>query len=154
MVCVDHRCPAAAMSVRNTLRVRMKVRVVFWGLIAAFAVTGCVTLGLVDEPGTIREEDYGAEWPLTVPEVVVTCDRWMIYVEVDGYAYPVNGTAKAGLANRKSYLKVRNLERIWRFDDERNKEWKELTGENPKLRLSIGPVLDAGIERCERKYGK
>ena len=106
----------------------MKVRVCFLGPMAAFAVTGCVASGLVDEPGTIREEDYGEEWPLTVPEVVVNCDRWMIYAEVDGYAYPVNGTAMAGLKKLKPYLKVRGLGHIWRFDDERNEEWKNSQG--------------------------
>ena len=132
----------------------MKVRVCLLGLIVAFAVTGCVTLGLVDEPGTIREEDYGEEWPLTVPEVVVNCDRWMIYVEVDGYAYPVNGTAMAGLKKLKPYLKVRDLKDIWRLDEEFNRAAKEVTGRTEDIRIRISPVLDVGIERCERKYGE
>ena len=124
------------------------------GLMVAFGLAGCVTLGLVDEPGTIREADYGEEWPLTVPEVVVNCDRWMIYVEVDGYAYPVNGTAIAGLEKLKPYLKVRGLKGIWRLDEEFNRAAKQAGLNSADIRIDISPVLDAGIERCERKYGE
>ncbi len=117
-----------------------------------FVLSGCVASGLVDDPGTIREEDHGEDWIFTVPEVTLHCyANIMVWVEVDGYGYPLNGIAKTGLlAEKRPYLKgkIRDLEHIWRFDDEFNEEWKELTGENPRRRIDMGSIIEDGFERC------
>ena len=60
----------------------------------------------------------------------------------------------AGLKKLKPYLKVRDLKDIWRLDEEFNRAAKEVTGRTEDIRKSISPVLDVGIERCERKYGE
>ena len=73
-------------------------------------------LACEDDGPTISEEDYGDKWPLTVAKADLYCERisdWpepegmsMVWVEADGLAYPLNGTAKTWLRDKHPELEV------------------------------------------------
>jgi len=99
-----------------------------------------VPKALVNEPGLMVSTDYGAEWPLTVPYVVVRCesiiaggmDLQSVTLDTpDGTSYAANGTAK-------SHSGLPDLEPIW--------------APNPEIagsKINIGPVIDHGLALCD-----
>ena len=102
------------------------------------AIVVLFVLACEDGGPTISEKDYGDEWPLTVAEAELHCDKGMVWVESDGFAYPVNGTAISLLKDKRPELKVRALKSIWR--------------DNPTIpgyRVSISPLIDDGLEMCD-----
>ena len=60
----------------------------------------------------VRDEDYGAEWPLTVNSAKLCCIHRAVWVEVDGKKYGVNGTSR-GLLSNYGY-ESHDLNVIWR----------------------------------------
>ena len=92
---------------------------------------------------TIRDQDYGSEWPLTVSEATLHCERpgtdsslGMVWVEHNGFAYPINGTALSLLEDRRPELRIRDIKSIWSI------------GGSPGSRVNIGPLIDDGLELC------
>ena len=99
-----------------------------------------VPKALVNEPGLMVSTDYGTEWPLTVPYVVVRCEsitaggmnlQSVTLDTPDGTSYAANGTAK-------SHSGLPDLEPIW--------------APNPEIsgsKINIGPVIDHGLALCD-----
>ncbi len=121
------------------------IRLVFCALILSFLVMACSG----NAGQEITEAEYGDSWPLNVPRATLHCDSYMVWVETNGYAYPINGTAMSGLGRTQPSLQIRNLEHIWRYDDKYNLEWQSATGENPGIRISISGLIDDGLALCE-----
>lgn len=86
----------------------------------------------------VKQEDYGEQWPLTVPEAELFCkEYYSIYVKVGEKRYGVNGTGSTYV--KKNYPSARgDLEDIWRADPR---------GIVP--RVSITPLIEAGEELCD-----
>lgn len=85
--------------------------------------------------GYLTKAMFGRDWPFTVPEGVVRCEPGSIVVfRAGGVDYAVNGMAMSW-AKRNGY---EDLEPIWR-DDPKLKGFK----------ISIGPIIDAGLELCD-----
>ena len=108
-------------------------------LALAIAILSAVSLmACAGDGDPIERADYGDDWPLTVGEAKLYCDKEsMVWVETGGNAYPLNGTAMTWLANLHPNKKVRNLEDIWR--------------ENPDIpgtRISIGGLINDGLSLC------
>ena len=109
------------------------------------AILALFVLACEDNGPTISEEDYGDKWPLTVAEAEIHCEQVsdrpvlaMVWVEADGFAYPLNGTAISLLKDKRPELKVRALMSIWRDSPT-----------FPGSRVNIGPLIDDGLEMCE-----
>lgn len=110
------------------------------------AIVAMFILACGDDGRTISEDDYGrSAWPLTVDEAELHCEKIsdmagglaMVWVEVRGQAYPINGIAMSSLENKRPELRVRPLESIWR--------------PSPIVRdtkVSVGPLIDDGLEMC------
>ena len=99
-----------------------------------------VPKSLRSNDGLLVSSDFGTKWPLTVPYVVVKCKEKV----VDGRtlqlvtlkdpqrdSFAVNGTAKA-------HTNFPGIDSIWADDP-------SVAG----LKISISPVIDAGLELCE-----
>lgn len=93
----------------------------------------------------ISEKQYGrSNWPLTVSEATLHCryvagvrNVKMVWVESEGYAYPVNGTAKSTLQSEMPWLKIQPIDRIWR--------------NSPTVRgtrVNIMPLINDGLAVC------
>ena len=101
--------------------------------------------GVCESGKPISEKQYGKNaWPLTVKEATLQCNTVqgvpgakMVWVESEGYSYPVNGTAKSTLQSQMPWLKIRSIDRIWRSDPA-----------NPGYRVSIGPLISNGLKVC------
>ena len=86
----------------------------------------------------VKEEDYGEQWPLTVPEAELFCKGYYaIYVKVGENHYGVNGTGINYLKDNFPSTR-RELQDIWRADPR---------GINPHVNIS--PLMDAGEELCD-----
>ena len=86
---------------------------------------------------------------MIVSQVTLHCDRQTVWVQANGNNYLVNGTSMIWLKTHHPELHIRDLEQIWRFDDAQNKEFENITGENPGLRISIFELIDDGLALCE-----
>lgn len=93
-----------------------------------------------NDPGLLVSTNFGDEWPLTVPYVVVHCEeisvagRTMQVATLDdpeGKTYAANGTAK----DHGDYPAV---DPIWAPNP-------DISG----LKIDIAPVIDAALERCQ-----
>ena len=123
---------------RSWKAIWMSVIVVF------LMVVACITA-----PGEfISAEDYGDDWPLTVESARLFCKANMVWVEVNDKAYPVNGTAMTALDSGDTDKLIRDVKAIWAFDEEFNKEMEAATGENPRFRISINPLIQDGLALC------
>lgn len=90
-------------------------------------------------PGLLVSTDFGADWPLTTPYVVVRCEeknaggrtvQLVILDTPDGTTYAVNGTAR-------DHTDLPDIFPIWAVDP-------DVDG----LKLDISPVIDAGLALC------
>lgn len=78
----------------------------------------------------VSQKDFGEAWPLTVESGVLTCKEGAVFfTSPDGSIYAINGTA----GNRGG----RDLEPIWKPNPE-----------IPGTRISIGPLIQAGLSLC------
>jgi hypothetical protein len=86
------------------------------------------------DPGYVSEADFGADWPLTIPEATLRCvpASAVILVTSKG-TYAVNGLAK-GQAAKNGW---KEIEEIWREHPT-----------TPGLRVDIGPLIDLGLDLC------
>ena len=110
-------------------------------LLATLAVVLLVGCDLATDTKTIKDSDYGDEWPLTVAEAKLICKPpGAVFVRVGDKYYGVNGTSHAGwIADR--YLggaKVHELEEVWRKNPD-----------HPDLRVGVFPLINDGLELCD-----
>jgi hypothetical protein len=88
-------------------------------------------------PQLISAEASGEAWPFTLAELHLQClpGRAVVVMDVEsGAMYPVNGHANA----KARALALEPLEKIWR--------------DNPAIpgtKVSIGPVIDQGLQLCQ-----
>lgn len=88
-------------------------------------------------PQLISAEALGDAWPFTVAEMHLQCLPGSAVVVTDvetGLMYPLNGTAKA----KANQLALEPIDKVWR--------------DNPTIpgtKVSIGPVLDQGLQLCK-----
>lgn len=84
--------------------------------------------------GEISKDEFGDKWPLTVSSGKVLClDGSFVLFVGEGGTYAVNGTARSAM-KRKGW---RDINDIWKADPE-----------YPEAKISIGPVLNRGLELC------
>ena len=87
---------------------------------------------------TVKEEDYGDRWPLTVTEAELFCkEYYAVYVKVGDHQYGVNGFGATYVKNNYPATS-REIEDIWRPDPR---------GINPHA--NIGPLIDDGQKLCD-----
>ena len=112
----------------------------------AFTVT---TLPAIGASKHISAEDFGDSWPFTVSEGMLSCTRGSIVTfTAYGTQYAVNGTAKS-----RGYA---NIEPIWKLNWEIheavaeafNITIEEAIEQSGPIRISIGPIIDAGLKLC------
>lgn len=88
---------------------------------------------------TLRRSEFGSKWPLSVDEGTVVCiqdaGRVVIFFESDGTRYAVNGTSKGPTTMAR--FRLQRINDIWLDNPEL-----------PGTKISIGPVLDAGLRLC------
>jgi hypothetical protein len=112
-----------------------------WRRIPLIAILALGMVGCAEEtPATgntveVTRAEYGEEWPLTVDRGIVGCEADAVtFTAPDGEVYGVNGHALA----RGS----QEIDPIWRAaPDQFDPDFT--------LRVSIGPLLDRGLELCE-----
>jgi hypothetical protein len=91
------------------------------------------------KPGLLVSTDFGVDWPLTVPYVVVGCEEktvggrllQLVTLETpDGTAHAVNGSAR-------DHTNLPDITPIWAVNP-------EVDG----LNIDISPVIEAGLALC------
>ncbi|KGJ80407.1 hypothetical protein GY21_02855 [Cryobacterium roopkundense] len=106
---------------------------------AAPATPVDVPANVEDDPGLLVSIDFGDDWPLTTPYVVVRCEektvdgRSLQLVTLDtpdGTEYAVNGTAR-------DHTDLPDISPMWAADP-------DVDG----LKIDISPVIDAGLGLC------
>lgn len=103
------------------------------------------------EKRVIGEAEFGEEWPFTVSEGILECSKRKIitFTTTDGVTYGVNGTAKN--------FDYPDIEPIWKINTPMLEELaeafgqtvEEVIGDDPPPRISIGPIIKAGLELCD-----
>lgn len=83
---------------------------------------------------TVRESDYGSDWPLTVASAKLCCRFQAVWVEVNGRKYGVNGVAPGVL--KKYGFTCFDLNDIWR-----DNPGSEMKG----LKVNIGRLIQEGL---------
>lgn len=94
-----------------------------------------------DRPSHIlRAEDFGDDWPLTVPAAVVTCignrELPALILSVGSRRYALNGTAKA--RDVVESYNLHDIKEIWRQNPA-----------DPSLRVYIGPLIERARSACQ-----
>ena len=88
---------------------------------------------------TVKQSDYGDAWPLTIPEATLVCEKGAVFLKADGKHYGITGLGQTWV--KLEYPSTaRSLDAIWRDDPASN-----FSG----LKISIGPLIDDGLELCE-----
>jgi hypothetical protein len=77
----------------------------------------------------ILKETFEGDWPFTVESGTLGCDKSMIYFTTNGKTYGINGISK------KTYPEP---DEIWADNPD-----------IPGLKISIGDVVNKGMELCE-----
>lgn len=83
----------------------------------------------------VRRSDLGDEWPLTVDEAMVHCDRDAVYLTVNEKVYWINGLAAAYL--RANGVEAHKVDEIW-----------ATSGTWYAPRKNIGPLINLGRSIC------
>jgi hypothetical protein len=102
--------------------------------LASFGLVGCTD---DDEGGssgeTVRAEDFGDDWPLTVSEGRLLCEPAdaVVFVAPNGTRYAVNSMAT-------THRRGIDIDPIWRDNPSPTR--------GPKV--NIGPLIDRGLELC------
>jgi hypothetical protein len=86
-------------------------------------------------PGEVTRAEYGEDWPLTVARGILSCHSTgggaVVFTAPDGTVYWVNG-------HGSTVPGAKDIEPIWRDSPE------------PYIpKVSIGPLIDRGLELCE-----
>lgn len=89
-----------------------------------------------DERGRVSQSTFPEPWPLSVDQGTLRCmpGNSVVFVADDGTIYALNGLAR-GRAEREEW---REVDEIW--------------VDNPNLpgtKISIGPLIDLGLDLCE-----
>ena len=149
-----------SLSVWSSASNLRKFSVIAIGVLVVLAISS-VACGS-SSSGTARAVDFGTRWPLTAPEVVLTCKgAGAVFAKVGDSYYGVNGMGKIWVEDRYPD-KARDINRIWREDSGRIREMRALlraAGEPlPRQglpsdmsvpRVNITPLLDAGLTLCD-----
>jgi hypothetical protein len=120
-------------------RRHLKLRVLLVGLllIAPVSLTACGenASGPASNERDVSSTSYGSAWPLTVDSGTLRCEGAgaVTFTSEDGTTYWVNGAA-GGQADERGWSNIRS---IWADDP-------SLEG----LKISIGPLIDDGLELC------
>ena len=110
--------------------------VMLWFASAILSVTLAVSCGGSDST-TVKELEFGEQWPLTVPEAELFCkEYYAIYVKVGEHRYGINGMGKSYLKSNHSDS-MRELKDIWRPDPR-----------GVVSRVNITPLIEAGERLC------
>lgn len=120
-------------------------------LSAILTVASCLmaaSAGVQAANTKITESDFGEEWPFTVGEGVLHCSDNEVTFRANGLEYAVNGSATAA-----GYAPI---EPIWRYNIELLEEIAEAlemtvdeVKESSPMRVSIGPIIKAGLALCD-----
>jgi hypothetical protein len=82
----------------------------------------------------IQVKDFPNNWPFTVSEGILRCDKQAIIFVSNGETYAVNGIARA-IGIKKGW---KEIDKIWK--------------EDPKIRnlkMSLSPIIDRGLDLCK-----
>lgn len=118
--------------------------------LSTFVVICIISTGAMAGKKKINNSEFGDKWPFTVSEGILKCSKRMItFTTKDGVTYGVNGTAKN--------FGHPAIEPIWKVDTAMleelakafNKTVDEVIGDDPPIRISIGPIIKVGLELCE-----
>jgi hypothetical protein len=89
----------------------------------------------------INTYNFSGEWPLTVSAGKLECekvsgspDAQLVTLTTGGTTYAVNGMAR-GYAEKRGWVAI---DEIWKADPE-----------FPKLKVTIGPLIDKGLDLCK-----
>jgi hypothetical protein len=99
----------------------------------------------------ITSLDFGEKWPFTISEGIVKCTEYGgVVFQANSKVYALNGTAKMH-SDEYGYA---NVEEIWAVDEKmvqamKDNGYSKEEIERLKIRKSIGPIIDAGLELCE-----
>lgn len=112
------------------------------GLLCSLSVTGVHAKSRV-----IHQQEFGAEWPFTVPQGELRCSRSAVTFKTGGITYAVNGIAMGkGFADIEPIWKL-NMKMIEQIAKALDIPTKQAAKESP-IRVNIGPIIDAGLELC------
>lgn len=95
--------------------------------------------------------DFGEKWPFTISEGMVKCTEYGgVVFEANGKVYALNGTAQMH-SDEYGYA---NVEEIWAVDEKmiqamKDNGYSKEEIERLKTRISIGPIIDVGLELCQ-----
>ena len=125
----------------------------------ALSVVALVALGVFGsfeaearDGRTITRAEFGTHWPFTVAEGELRCDGGAVTFNAQGKTYAVNGTAGG--------LGFARIDPIWKYDDSFAEAYAEETGISletvieamgTRLRVDIGPIIDAGLALCAER---
>jgi hypothetical protein len=96
----------------------------------AIAVASCGS-NAHDGSEQLSREDLGAEWPLTVEDGELHCDRGIVTFTADEVTYAVNAAALEATDHPQ-------IDPIWADDP----------NDDNDLHMSLSPLLVRGIELC------
>lgn len=102
----------------------------------AFALM-CTAANAQASIALIDQEQFGADWPFTQPEMHLSClpGNAVVVMDVDTAAmYPVNGPANEQI---KRYG-MKQLNEIWHD-----------SLEIPGTKISVGPIIERGLTLCK-----
>lgn len=99
------------------------------GLLAAVFLGACTVANGASEKA-VTQADYEERWPLTVDSGTLRCEADAVTFTTGGVTYAINGLARG-----------RNL---WPDIDLVQRANPELPG----TRMSVGPLIDDGLELC------
>ncbi len=102
----------------------------------------------------VSSKSYPGTWPFYVKKGIFYCDeRGAITFKADGKVYGINGTAKTdGFAPPDEIWKLdpNYEEKVALYAEASNKSLKEVREKMGPTRVSIQPVLDAGLRICRK----
>ena len=121
----------------------MKIRVAMTCALFAIATTNAAAGERI-----IKQGEFGDKWPFTVSEGLLECEGpSVVTFRANGRTYAVNGMALS-----RNFADVKP---IWRYDMkmiEGLAKALDMTIEETKrtnpIRISIGPIIDAGLTLC------
>ena len=118
--------------------------------VVVFSVISIFSTGAIAEKRTIKEAEFGDKWPFNVSEGILECSKKIItFTTIAGVTYGVNGTAQnIGHPAIEPIWKI-NTPMLEELAEAFNQTVEEVIGEDPPPRISIAPIIKAGLELCK-----